>query len=63
MTVSQVAERLQLSEVSIRRKIRDGEIPAVKLASAGRAAVRIPEDGLEAWLQSARQPSNGPAAA
>ena len=26
MTVSQVAERLQLAEVSIRRKIRDAEI-------------------------------------
>ena len=42
---------------------RHGEIPAVKLATAGRAAVRIPEEGLETWLQSVRQPSKGPAAA
>ena len=63
MTVAQVADRLQLSEVSIRRKIASGEIPSVKLASAGRGAVRIPEDGLETWLHSVRQPSNGPVAA
>jgi excisionase family DNA binding protein len=36
MTVAQVADRLQLSEVSIRRKIRDGTIPAVRLTRQGR---------------------------
>ena len=63
LTVATVAELLSVSELTVRRKIRNGEIPAVKLASAGRGAVRIPADGLEAWLQSVRQASNGPAAA
>ena len=52
-----------VSELTVRRKIATGEIPAVRLATAGRGAVRIPDDGLETWLQSVRQPSNGPAAA
>ncbi len=63
LTVATVAERLSVSELTVRRKIRNGEIPAVRLASAGRGAVRIPSDGLDSWLQSVRQPSNDPAAA
>ncbi len=63
LTVARVAELLSVSELTVRRKIAAGEIPAVKLSTAPRGAVRIPEDGLEAWLRSVRQPSNGPAAA
>jgi excisionase family DNA binding protein len=39
LTVAQLAERWQLSERSIRRRIKDGEIEVVRI---GRA-VRIPE--------------------
>ena len=63
LTVARVAELLSVSELTVRRKIATGEIPAVKLATAGRGAVRIPEDALEAWPQAGRQPSPGPAAA
>ena len=63
LTGATVAEMLSVSELTVRRKIRDGEIPAVKLATAGRGAVRIPEDGLETWLQSVRRPSDRPEAA
>ena len=63
MTVAQVADRLQLSEVSVRRKIRDGEIPAVRLASAGRGAVRVPEHELDRWLEGRHVVGNGGAAA
>ncbi len=63
LTVATVAELLSVSELTVRRKIATGEIPAVKLSTAGRGAVRIPEDDLDAWLQSIRQPSDGPAAA
>ena len=63
LPVARVAELLSVSELTVRRKIRNGEIPAVKLATGGRGAVRIPADGLDAWLQSVRQPSNGSAAA
>jgi excisionase family DNA binding protein len=63
MTVAEVAEKLSVSELTIRRKIATGTIPAVRLAGNGRGAVRIPEDGLDAWLRSVRQPSNSPDAA
>jgi excisionase family DNA binding protein len=36
LTVGQVCDLLQLSEVSVRRKIRDGTIPAIRLATEGR---------------------------
>jgi excisionase family DNA binding protein len=54
LTVNQVSDLLQLSEVSVRRKIRTGEIPAVRLARHGRAAVRVPEEGLHDWLEAVR---------
>ena len=63
LTVATVADMLSVSELTVRRKIRNGEIPAGKLASAGRGVVRIPEDGLDSWLRSVRQPSNSPEAA
>jgi excisionase family DNA binding protein len=50
LTVAEVAERLQRSEVSVRRKIRDGTIPAIRLSRAGRGALRVPEHELEDWL-------------
>ena len=58
LTVARVAELLSVAELTVRRKIAVGEIPAVRLGARG--AVRIPEDELAAWLDSVRQPSNGP---
>jgi excisionase family DNA binding protein len=55
LTVAQVADRLQQSEITVRRKIRAGEIPSVRLARSGRAAVRVPAAELEAWLRSVRR--------
>ncbi|MBA2631080.1 MAG: helix-turn-helix domain-containing protein [Thermoleophilaceae bacterium] len=55
LTVATVAEMLAVSEPTVRRRIASGEIPAVRLSTAGRGAVRIPADGLEAWLRSIRQ--------
>jgi excisionase family DNA binding protein len=63
LTVADVAEKLAISELTVRRRIASGEIPAVRLSRHRRGAVRIPEDGLDAWLRSVRQPSNGPDAA
>jgi excisionase family DNA binding protein len=51
LTVAEVAERLRCSEPTVRRRIRAGEIPAVRLGAPG-SAVRIPRAGLEAWLWS-----------
>ena len=63
LTVARVAELLSVSELTVRRKIATGEIPAVKLANAGRGAVRIPADGLDTWLRSVQQFPDRPEAA
>jgi excisionase family DNA binding protein len=63
LTVAQVADRLQLSEVSVRRKIREGTIPAVRLTRDGRGALRVPEHELEDWLEGRHVTSGGGAAA
>ena len=34
---------------TVRRRIRDGELPAVQLGGPG-SAVRVPRAGLQAWL-------------
>ena len=51
LTVAEVAAELACSEPTVRRRIRDGEIPAVQLGGA-RSGIRIPRAGLEAWLWS-----------
>jgi excisionase family DNA binding protein len=51
LTVAEVATELACSEPTVRRRIRAGEIPAVRLGGPG-SAVRIPRAGLEAWLWS-----------
>lgn len=48
LTIKQTCELLQLSEVTVRRKIRDGSIPAVRLTREGRGALRVPEHELRA---------------
>jgi excisionase family DNA binding protein len=63
MTIAQVAERLQLSEASVRRKIRDGTIPAVRLTTHGRGALRVPEHELRARLDGQHVVHDGGAAA
>jgi excisionase family DNA binding protein len=62
LTVAEVARRLLCSEPTVRRRIRAGDLPAVKLGRSRNSAVRVPIDGLDAWLASApRQNSNGKA--
>jgi excisionase family DNA binding protein len=51
LTVAEVAAELACSEPTVRRRIRDREIPAVQLGGHG-SGVRIPRAGLEAWLWS-----------
>jgi excisionase family DNA binding protein len=51
LTIQEVAEELRCSEPTVRRRIRDGDLPAVRLGGAG-SPVRIPRAGLTAWLWS-----------
>src|SRR3954447_16603147 len=50
LTVDEVAELLRQDRATIYRKVKLGTIPAIRLMSEGRGALRIPEDELRAWL-------------
>jgi excisionase family DNA binding protein len=50
LTVADVAARLALSEPTVRRRIASGDLPAVRLATSGRAAVHVSEHDLRGWL-------------
>jgi excisionase family DNA binding protein len=63
LTVAQVADRLAVSELTVRRRIATGDLPAIRLARTGRAAIRVPADELDAWLRSVRRGPDSPEAA
>ena len=50
LTLDQTAERLQISVRTVRRRIEDGSIPAVRLGTSAASPLRIPEDELERWV-------------
>ena len=50
MRVPEVAHILGQHPETTYRKVRAGEIPAVRLGP-GRSAIRIPSDALDAWLK------------
>jgi excisionase family DNA binding protein len=51
LTVAQVAETLKVSPFSVRRWVRDGQLPAVKLPRH----VRICQADLTMWLEQRKQ--------
>jgi excisionase family DNA binding protein len=55
LTIPEAAERLNLSTSTVRRRIWDGEIPAVRLGLGPQAPVRVDPDELEVWLHGARR--------
>ncbi len=63
LTVQETADRLAQSPVTVRRKIREGEIPAVRLGTGPRAPLRVDERALNAWLggNEFARPSESPA--
>ncbi len=50
LSLDQTAKRMQTSVRTVRRRIHDGSIPAVRLGTSPSSPLRIPEDELEAWL-------------
>jgi excisionase family DNA binding protein len=50
LTVGEVAQRLGQHPETIRRKARDGELPALKLGTGPRARLAFDPDELDAWL-------------
>jgi excisionase family DNA binding protein len=49
LTLKEVAFALRLHPETIRRKVREGVIPAVRTGD-GRSAIRVDRQELEAWL-------------
>jgi len=49
LTVRETAERIRVSEDTVRRAIARGELPAVQLGGRG-SSIRIDERELERWL-------------
>jgi excisionase family DNA binding protein len=59
LRVPEVAERLRCTDEVVRRKIRSGELPGVRLGSGPRAPLRVSADALEAWLFGRKPPATG----
>ena len=53
LTTLQVARRLGQTEESVRRKLRSGQIPCLKIGAGPRAQYRIVESEFQAWLYGA----------
>jgi excisionase family DNA binding protein len=51
LTVAGAADLLGVNHQTVRRKIREGALPATQLGGPG-SHLRIPRDGLNAWLWS-----------
>ena len=50
LKVAEVAERLSISESTVRRLIETGELPAHRLGAGPQPPVRVDPAALEAWL-------------
>ena len=50
LTVDETARMLGVSPATVRRRIRAGEIPALKLGRGPAAPVRVDADELREWL-------------
>lgn len=48
--IPQAAELLGLSELTVRRAITSGELPAVRINGRGHGLIRIKHDALMEWL-------------
>ena len=61
LTVAEVAEELRCSELTIRRRIRDGSLPAYRLGAPG-SAIRIQREQLVTWLRESTGEQHEPQA-
>jgi excisionase family DNA binding protein len=52
LRVPGMAARLRCSNEVVRRKLRSGELPGVRLGSGPRAPLRVEQGELDAWLES-----------
>jgi excisionase family DNA binding protein len=55
LTTAQVARRLKQSEEVVRRKAREGDLPALRLGAGPRAPLRFDARELERWIYAERR--------
>jgi excisionase family DNA binding protein len=60
LTVKETARVLGLHEITVRRKVAAGVIPALQLGGRG-CALRVMEDELSSWLEGHRNVETSPA--
>lgn len=49
-TVKEIADRLRVSQQTVRNLVASGKLPSVRIGN-GRGTIRIPNDGVEAYLE------------
>lgn len=59
LTPEEVAEQMKLHPVTVRRMLRDGELPGIKI---GKRQWRIPESALQQFIQRQLTPAAKPTA-
>lgn len=63
LTVAQTADRLNVSEPTIRRFTRDGVLPVVKLGGKAKSRIRIRNSDVDALIENGyRAATTGPLA-
>jgi excisionase family DNA binding protein len=55
LTVDEVAKELRLAPISVHRRIKDGQLQAVKLGAARSSPVRVDAAELERYLEMSRK--------
>jgi excisionase family DNA binding protein len=63
LSVGEVALRFNQSEFTIRAKVRDGTLPAVRIGNGPKAPIRFDSRELDAWLYRASASSRAAATA
>jgi excisionase family DNA binding protein len=61
LTIDEAAHALRQSRETVYRKIRSGELPAVRIGSGPRAPIRVSSFELACWLYGSSPRRNDPA--
>lgn len=59
LTLQEAARRLRVSTTTVRRKVRSGELPALRLGASERHPLRVDADALEQLLRPANYNHEG----
>jgi excisionase family DNA binding protein len=54
LTIREAARQAHVSESTLRRRIRDGEVPAIRVGSNRKAPLRLDPGEFDTWLRSTR---------